>query len=92
MNDAFANCAAILAGIPGMLGEFPGTDNKPPAEIKRNHLLYGPRCEKTCLQGFENNTGSDQPAHPHRLISAFVFRLLETIISKLLPAKFKFSS
>ena len=38
MNDAFANCAAIFAGIPGMLGEFPGTDNKPPAEIKRNHL------------------------------------------------------
>ena len=40
MNDAFANCAAILAGIPGMLGEFPGTDNKPPAEIKRNHLSF----------------------------------------------------
>ena len=24
--------------------------------------LYGPRCEKTCLCGFENNKGADQPA------------------------------
>ena len=35
----------------------------------------GPRREKTCLQGFANNTGADQPAHPHSLISAFVIRL-----------------
>ena len=35
---------------------------------------YGPRCEKTCLQGFVNNTGADQPAHPRSLISAFVIR------------------
>ena len=35
----------------------------------------GPRREKTCLQGFANNTGADQPAHPHNLISAFVIRL-----------------
>ena len=25
------------------------------------------------LRGFEKNKGVDQPAHPHRLISAFVF-------------------
>ena len=30
-----------------------------------------------------NNTGADQPAHPRRLISAFVIRFLESIISKL---------
>ena len=31
---------------------------------------------------FANNKCPDQPAHPHRLISAFVIRLLESIISK----------
>ena len=25
-------------------------------------ILNGPRCEKTCLQGFANNKGADQPA------------------------------
>ena len=33
--------------------------------------------------GFANNTGADQPAHPRRLISAFVILVLESIISKL---------
>ena len=41
---------------------------------------YGPQCEKTCLRGFANNTGADQPAHPRRLISAFVIRLLQSTI------------
>ena len=34
--------------------------------------LFGPRHEKTCLRGFGNNTGADQPAHTRSLISAFV--------------------
>ena len=25
--------------------------------------VYGPRREKTCLRGFANNKGADQPAH-----------------------------
>ena len=33
--------------------------------------------------GFANNPDADQPAHPCRLISTFVFCLLESIISKL---------
>ena len=33
--------------------------------------------------GFKNNKGSDQPAHPHILISALVITILESIISKL---------
>ena len=45
--------------------------------------LNGPPHEKTCLRGFGNKTGADQPAHPHSLISAFVIRLLESIICKL---------
>ena len=39
--------------------------------------------EKTCLRGFANNTGADQPAHPRSLISAFVIRFCESIICKL---------
>ena len=43
--------------------------------------LYGPRREKTCLRRCANNKGADQPVHPHSLISAFIIRLLESIIS-----------
>ena len=43
----------------------------------------GPLREKPYLRGFANNKGADQPAHPRRLISAFVIRCLESIISKL---------
>ena len=32
---------------------------------------------------FANNKGADQPAHPRSLISAFIIRLLERMISKL---------
>ena len=46
-------------------------------------MLFGPRREKTCLRGFANNTGADQPAHPRSLISAYVIRFLKSIISKL---------
>ena len=45
--------------------------------------LCGPRRAKTCLQSSANNKGTDQPGHPHRLISAFFIRFLECIISKL---------
>ena len=46
-------------------------------------FAYGPRREKTCLRGFADNTGADQPAHLRRLISAFVIRFLESLIFKL---------
>ena len=45
--------------------------------------LIGPRREKTCLRGFANNTGADQPAHLRSLISPFVIPFLESIICKL---------
>ena len=38
---------------------------------------YWPRREKTCLLGFANNIGADQPAHSRSLISAFVIRSSE---------------
>ena len=44
---------------------------------------YGPRHEKTCLRGFVNNTGTDQPLRMRSLISAFVIHFLESIIRKL---------
>ena len=46
-------------------------------------------------RGFANNKCADQPAHPRSLISAFVVRLLESIISKFatfVQAKFHKSS
>ena len=52
-------------------------------------LLYGLQREKTCLRGFANNTGADQPAHSRSLISAFVIRFLESIICNLLQMKFQ---
>ena len=40
-----------------------------------------PGHEKMCLTSYVNNKGADQPAHPHSLISAFVVRCLDSIIS-----------
>ena len=37
--------------------------------------------EKMCLMSYANNKGADQPAHPRSLISAFVVRCLNSIIS-----------
>ena len=42
--------------------------------------INGPQREKACLWGFANNTGADQPVHPHSLISSFVARFLQSII------------
>ena len=53
-------------------------------------LLFGSRREKTCLRGFANNTGADQPAHPRSLIRAFVFRFFEMIICKLATDEISF--
>ena len=43
--------------------------------------------EEKGLWEFVNSTGADQPAHPCRLISAFVVRFLESIISILATSK-----
>ena len=54
-------------------------------------IAYGPRREKTCLRGFANNKGANQPAHPRSLISAFVISLLKSITFRLALAKFHYS-
>ena len=43
--------------------------------------------EQNLSSVFENNKGTDHPAHWHSLISAFVIHLLESIISKLSTSK-----
>ena len=42
---------------------------------------YEPNQEKMCLMSYANNKGADQPAHPCSLISAFVVRCLDSVIS-----------
>ena len=49
--------------------------------MKANHN-WASRREKLSSR-FANNKGVDQPAHPHRLISAFAIRFLESVISRL---------
>ena len=34
-----------------------------------------------CLMSYANNKGADQPAHPRSLISAFVVRCLDSVMS-----------
>ena len=48
-----------------------------------NRIIYGLRRKKTGRRGLASNKGSGQPAHPLSLISAFVIRLLKSIISRL---------
>ena len=50
-------------------------------------VVYGPRREKSSLQGFANKKGADQPAYTCRLISAFVILFLGSTISKLATSK-----
>ena len=40
-----------------------------------------PGHDKTCLMSYANNKGADQPAHPRSLISAFVVRCLDNVMS-----------
>ena len=42
---------------------------------------HEPGHEKMCLMSYANNKGADQPAYPRSLISAFVLRCLDSIIS-----------
>ena len=46
-------------------------------------ILYinEPGHEKMCLMLYANNKGADQPAHPRGLISAFVVRCLDSVMS-----------
>ena len=43
--------------------------------------------EKTCRMSYANNKGADQPAHPRILISAFVVRCLDSVMSLITVTK-----
>ena len=45
------------------------------------HFTGEPDHEKMCLMPNANNKGADQPAHSRSLISTFVVRCLDSIIS-----------
>ena len=47
------------------------------------HHFMGLEARKPVFGGFGNNKGADRPGQMHNLISAFVIRLLESIISRL---------
>ena len=44
-------------------------------------LRYEPGHEKMCLMSYANNKGADQPSHLRSLISTFVFRCLDNVMS-----------
>ena len=56
-------------------------DQTATALIKVHCLPFGPGRAKMCLMPYANNKGADQPAHLRSLISAFVVRSLDSIIS-----------
>ena len=45
------------------------------------HIVNESGHEKMCLISYANNKGADQPAHPRSLISAFVVRCLDSVMS-----------
>ena len=50
-------------------------------KVSKARNPYEPGHEKMCLMSYANNKCADQPAHPRSLISAFVVRCLDSIIS-----------
>ena len=48
---------------------------------RTNHEKNEPGHEKTCIMSYANNKGADQPAHPRSLISAYVVRCLDSVMS-----------
>ena len=72
----------MLLGDKVMLTD-PGDPDGPCYEgyVHEVGLLHEPGHEKTCLMSYANKKGPDQPAYRHSLISAFVVRCLDSIIS-----------
>ena len=58
--------------------------------IKRNNIICA-SVRENLSSGFANNTDADQPAHPRSLISAFVIRFWDSVISKLAAGKLSIS-
>ena len=52
-----------------------------------NKQVYSIRIEPHLFLPYTNNKGADQPAHPRSLVSTFVVRCLDSIISILIKPK-----
>ena len=75
----------FLCFTGGCTGSSESTHVKMPHFWKSHvpaHTIW-PLTRENLSSVFANNKGADQPAHPRRLISAFVVRFLKSIISKL---------
>ena len=59
-------------------------------EVFWSAFEYGPWCEKTCLWGFANNKGADQPAQSDQHLCFFAF--WKVLYPILLHANFQVSS
>ena len=72
------NCSkkAMIEPKVALIGLHTRYFQKSEGQLKSDFII-GPRREQTCLLGFANNNGADQPAYPRRLISAFVIRFLK---------------
>ena len=79
-NKLQSNYNAVDSEVFYFKKQFPVQRNM---TVQKCTIINGLRREKTCLRGFANNKRTDQPAHSRRLISAFVIRVLESIISQL---------
>ena len=67
----------------------------PLMQDSENDFILSASTQENMSSGFVNNKGADQPAHPGRLISAFVICFLENwkvSCLNLLLEKFQFSS
>ena len=61
--------------------------NYPPCSV-----LLGQETHENLSSPFANIKGTDQPVHPHSLVSDFVVRLLESIISITATSELSISS
>ena len=78
-TDEILYCATSLQCLHSLsIGDF---------QVKKMFKSYlclsGPRCTKKTTLLHAYNKGTDQPVHPHSLISGFVIRLLERLMFKL---------
>ena len=60
------------------------------SKIRKDIATIWAATRENLSSGDANNTGADQPAHPRSLISAYVIRVLESIICKLSTGEISF--
>ena len=69
-----------LNGVPFILSPIKMSNSQCTLSIHID-IRNEPGHEKMCHTSYANNKGADQPAHPRSLISAFVVRCLDSVMS-----------